>query len=95
MKENKRGCGCAVTAVIVGLILLVAGALVGWYLLGILACGIGLFFVAPYVSAAEAEVYAELRNSVSGFPLRGFGERNTDSSGETENEGWGGYENQE
>ena len=34
MKENKRGCGCAVTAVIVGLILLVAGALVGWYLLG-------------------------------------------------------------
>ncbi|EFE12013.1 hypothetical protein CLOM621_07675 [Clostridium sp. M62/1] len=67
----------------------------GWYLLGILACGIGLFFVAPYVSAAEAEVYAELRNSVSGFPLRGFGERNTDSSGETENEGWGGYENQE
>ena len=34
MKENKRGCGCAVTAVIVGLILLVAGALAGWYLLG-------------------------------------------------------------
>ncbi|MBS6952383.1 MAG: SH3 domain-containing protein [Enterocloster asparagiformis] len=34
MKEKKRGCGCAVTAVIVVLILLTAGALVGWYLLG-------------------------------------------------------------
>lgn len=34
MKEKKRGCGCAVAAVIVGLILLTAGALVGWYLLG-------------------------------------------------------------
>ncbi len=67
----------------------------GWYLLGILACGIGLFFVAPYVNAAEAEVYAELRNSVSGFPLRGFGERKTDSSGEAETESWGGYESQE
>ena len=31
MREKKRGYGCAVTAVIVGLVLLVAGALAGWF----------------------------------------------------------------
>lgn len=46
---------------------------IGWYLLGLLACFVGALFVAPYQSAAEAEVYAALRRTAEGFPLRGFG----------------------
>jgi len=33
----------------------------GWWLLGILACGIGVMFVYPYYLATFAELYARLR----------------------------------
>lgn len=34
---------------------------IGWYLLGALACGIGIIFVHPYVNATKAELYITLR----------------------------------
>lgn len=33
----------------------------GWIFLGILACGIGVLFVLPYIHATKAELYLELR----------------------------------
>ena len=36
---------------------------IGWYLLGALALGVGIFFVNPYVFATEAELYLVLRNN--------------------------------
>ena len=33
----------------------------GWLFLGALACGIGVFFVNPYIEATFAELYAALR----------------------------------
>lgn len=33
----------------------------GWLFLGALACGIGIFFVSPYIEATFAELYAALR----------------------------------
>jgi uncharacterized membrane protein len=33
----------------------------GWYILGMLACGIGVLFVMPYYNATQAELYARLR----------------------------------
>lgn len=38
---------------------------IGWYLLGALACGIGIFFVQPYVNAAIAAFYDDVsRNPI-------------------------------
>ncbi len=34
---------------------------IGWYLLGVLACGVGVIFVRPYHEAARAELYGALR----------------------------------
>lgn len=34
---------------------------IGWYILGMMACGIGVFFVMPYYLAVQAELYARLR----------------------------------
>ncbi len=34
---------------------------IGWYLLGILTCGIGIYFVLPYQQATMAEFYACMR----------------------------------
>ncbi len=34
---------------------------IGWYLLGALACGVGIIFVNPYVNATKAELYITLR----------------------------------
>ncbi len=36
---------------------------IGWYLLGILACCIGVIFVAPYVNMTKAELYLDLRKA--------------------------------
>jgi len=36
---------------------------IGWYLLGALACGVGVLFVVPYHSATVVLLYLELRNS--------------------------------
>ncbi|MBQ5799873.1 MAG: DUF975 family protein [Oscillospiraceae bacterium] len=35
---------------------------IGWGLLCVLTCGIGTFFLIPYVDAANAEFYVELKN---------------------------------
>ena len=35
---------------------------IGWYLLGYLACCIGIYFVVPYHNAAMAEFYAYVKN---------------------------------
>ncbi len=34
---------------------------IGWYLLGILSCGIGIYFILPYHQATKAEFYACMR----------------------------------
>ncbi|NLC78376.1 MAG: DUF975 family protein, partial [Ruminococcaceae bacterium] len=34
---------------------------IGWYMLGILACGLGVLFVNPYSEATYAELYGALR----------------------------------
>jgi uncharacterized membrane protein len=34
----------------------------GWYILGILACFIGVLFLQPYIDMTMAELYVELRN---------------------------------
>ena len=35
----------------------------GWAVLCVLTFGIGAFFLAPYICAASAEFYAELKNN--------------------------------
>jgi uncharacterized membrane protein len=35
----------------------------GWWILGVLACGVGIFFVLPYYQATQAELYATLRQN--------------------------------
>ena len=46
---------------------------IGWELLGAFACGIGIYFVLPYIEATFAELYAVLRTTVPGDQLPGFG----------------------
>ena len=36
---------------------------IGWYILGIAACYVGVLFVLPYYYAAEAEIYASARHN--------------------------------
>lgn len=36
---------------------------IGWYLLGFLACCVGVLFVRPYVDMTMAELYVDLRNN--------------------------------
>ena len=58
----------------------------GWYLLGMLACFVGVLFVRPYVDATMAELYIDLRNN---FLDKGFcnpGELNMESAGQVINE---------
>lgn len=47
---------------------------IGWMLLGALMCGIGMFFVIPYIQATLAELYAVLRRNIGPSGLRGFGD---------------------
>ncbi len=35
---------------------------IGWFFLGVLACGVGILFVIPYYHAVQAELYAKLRD---------------------------------
>ncbi|MBN2853610.1 MAG: DUF975 family protein [Clostridia bacterium] len=37
---------------------------IGWYLLGVLACGIGVLFVTPYQSATNVELYLRLKENI-------------------------------
>lgn len=36
----------------------------GWIILGLICCGIGILFVLPYPEATNAEVYLNLKESV-------------------------------
>lgn len=45
---------------------------IGWILLGVLTCGIGLLFVLPYFEATMAELYLHLKEERLGIP-RGKG----------------------
>ena len=36
----------------------------GWIILGLICCGIGILFVLPYPEATNAEVYLILKKSV-------------------------------
>lgn len=36
----------------------------GWIILGLICCGIGILFVLPYPQATKAEVYLMLRDFV-------------------------------
>ena len=38
---------------------------IGWMLLGIMLCGIGTFFVRPYIEATIAQLYLERKNVIS------------------------------
>jgi uncharacterized membrane protein len=38
---------------------------IGWYLLGLLALGVGILFVMPYENATNAELYLVLRNNAT------------------------------
>lgn len=48
---------------------------IGWELLGLLLCGLGILFVLPYENATFAELYAVLRkrSAASGAVLPGYG----------------------
>ena len=37
---------------------------IGWYILGLLCCFIGVIFVKPYVVATKAELYLKLKENV-------------------------------
>ena len=37
---------------------------IGWIILGLICCGIGILFVLPYPQATRAEVYLNLKESV-------------------------------
>lgn len=41
----------------------------GWILLGLLALGIGVLFVQPYINATKAELYLELRHNALAYNL--------------------------
>jgi hypothetical protein len=36
---------------------------IGWYLLGVLACCVGVFFLLPYINSTKAELYLVLRSN--------------------------------
>jgi len=36
---------------------------IGWYLLGVLACGVGVLFVSPYQESTNAQLYLVLRDN--------------------------------
>lgn len=48
----------------------------GWYLLGLLCCGIGVLFVAPYYEATIAEMYITVRDNALANGLCSFEELN-------------------
>lgn len=47
---------------------------IGWHLLSILLCGIGEFFLAPYIQATNAEVYSILRDKAHETGISDFAE---------------------
>lgn len=57
---------------------------IGWYLLGVLLCLVGVVFVIPYEQASIAEVYAMLRKRAKELPLRGYVQKENENQWETE-----------
>lgn len=47
---------------------------IGWHLLAMLACGIGEFFLMPYIQATDAEVYSILRDKAHETGISDFAE---------------------
>ena len=46
----------------------------GWYLLSVITCGIGIFFVMPYLNATFAELYQVMREKAHSQNLSDFSE---------------------
>lgn len=46
---------------------------IGWFLLGVLACGIGTLFVTPYYEATKAQLYLHLKEERLGIVRSGNG----------------------
>jgi hypothetical protein len=46
----------------------------GWYLLAIFTCGIGFYFLTPYVEASRAELYEVMREKAHGLAFSDFSE---------------------
>ena len=44
---------------------------IGWYLLGYLTCGLGIYFLVPYVQATMAELYAAARAKAFAMGITG------------------------
>lgn len=44
---------------------------IGWYLIGLLFCCVGMIFVEPYLEATLAELYLKLREERLGIPRNG------------------------
>lgn len=52
---------------------------IGWYLLGLISCCIGMYFVEPYLQATNNEFYLKVKNKAlaSGIATpEDFGEMN-------------------
>lgn len=54
----------------------------GWYLLGLMACLVGIFFVNPYYDATEAELYGCFREYYLQEGLTGYGHQKKESEWE-------------
>ena len=39
---------------------------IGWYLVGVITCGLGLFYVIPYAEISFTNLYIQIRNEVDG-----------------------------
>ncbi len=59
---------------------------IGWYLLGALALGIGVFFVAPYEDATKGELYLALRQNAIERGMCSLSELNLFEPGEEYNQ---------
>lgn len=44
---------------------------IGWYLLGYLTCGLGIYFLTPYIQATMAELYAAARAKAFAMGITG------------------------
>lgn len=42
-------------------------SMIGWFILSILTCGIGLFFLLPYVNTAHAHFYEEIKRDMENY----------------------------
>ena len=55
-------------------ILILELTFIGWYLLCILTCGIGYFFLEPYIQATYAELYQVMREKAHGLGFADYNE---------------------